>query len=171
MRWTVVVPGALLPPPIAADVLAGANAPWLLRALSRASVGEAATFESCAPHLSWLWQQFGGGGDPVTAPYALRVLDSQADPGAQCWHVDPVHFAFARDHLLVAPLDDTPGAEEAESLARHLRAALDELVPEAGARLRQSPQRPWRASRRRNRVLPPCGTRTHAGRRRSAAVR
>ena len=150
MRWTVVVPGALLPPPIAADVLAGANAPWLLQALSRASVGEAATFESCAPHLSWLWQQFGGGGDPVTAPYALRVLDSQADPGAQCWHVDPVHFAFARDHLLVAPLDDAPGAEEAESLARHLRAALDELFPEAGARLQVfgehwllTVRRPW----------------------------
>lgn len=127
MRWTVVVPGALLPSPIAADVLAGATAPWLQQALARAQTEAETTFGSGgAPHLSWLWQQFGGNGEPVTAPYALRAVDADADPGTQCWHVDPVHFAFARDHLLVAPLDEPLAADEAIALARHLRAVLHE---------------------------------------------
>lgn len=136
MRWTVVLPGGLLPAPIAVDVLAGASTPWLARALARAEAEPAAVAgDAEAPHLSWLWQQFGGQGDPVTAPYALRALDDQADPGAQCWHVDPVHFAFARDHLLVAPLDECPTPQEEEALAAQLQAALDELGAGAGPTL------------------------------------
>lgn len=136
MRWTVVVPGGLLPSPIAVDVLTGAATPWLARALARAETGAAAVADAAdAPHLSWLWQQFGGEGEPVTAPYALRALDNDADPGAQCWHVDPVHFTFARDHLLVAPLDDSLAPQEEEALAAHLQAALDELAAGAAPRL------------------------------------
>lgn len=136
MRWTVVVPGGLLPSPIAADVIAGAATPWLARALTRAQAEPAVSFDSGgATHLSWLWRQFGGGGEPVTAPYALRALDAGADLGSQCWHVDPVHFSFARDHLLVAPLDDPPAPAEEAKLAAHLQAALDELAASAGARL------------------------------------
>jgi len=129
MRWTVVVPGALLPSPIAADVLAAAAMPWLARVLARAQAEEpaGAAFPAGAPHLSWLWRQFGGVGEPVTAPYALRALDADADCAAQCWHIDPVHFAFARDHLLVAPLDDArPAPQEEEVLAGHVEAALHE---------------------------------------------
>ena len=133
MRWTVVVPGGLLPSPIAVDVLAGAATPWLARALARAGTEPAAVADSAgAPHLSWLWQQFGGRGTPVTAPYALKALDSDAGPGAQCWHVEPVHFAFARDHLLVTPLDDPPTPQEEATLATHLQAALDELAADDG---------------------------------------
>jgi hypothetical protein len=136
MRWTVVVPGALLPSAIAADVLAGAQAPWLMQVLGRAAVEPAAAVAPPgAMHFSWLWQQFGGSGEPVTAPYALRALDAGADPGAQCWHIDPVHFAFARDHLLVAPLDTSPTAEEEPVLAAHLREALGELSARASPRL------------------------------------
>jgi hypothetical protein len=135
MRWTVVVPGALLPAPIAADVLAEANAPWLKRVLPRARLDDTASADADAPHLSWLWQQFGGRGDPVTAPFALRALDGEADPGAQCWHVDPVHFAFARDHVLVAPLDEGLAPGEEIALAAHLRAALQESPGLDGARL------------------------------------
>jgi len=128
MRWTVVVPGALLPSPIAADVLAAAAMPWLARVLARAQAEPAvAAFSGGAPHLSWLWGQFGGAGDPVTAPYALHALDADADCAAQCWHIDPVHFAFARDHLLVAPLDGArPAPQEEEVLAWHVEAALHE---------------------------------------------
>ena len=136
MRWTVVVPGGLLPSPIAADVLAGAATPWLAQVLARAEAEPAAGFDSGgAPHLCWLWQQFGGAGAPVTAPYALRALDADAEPGAQCWQIDPVHFAFARDHLLVGPLDEPPQPAEEAALAAHLQAVLDELAGDAGPRL------------------------------------
>jgi hypothetical protein len=141
MRWTVVVPGALLPSPIAVDVLASAATPWLARVLARAQAEPAAAFDTTgAPHLDWLWRRFGGSGEPVTAPYALQALDAQADRGAQCWHIDPVHFAFARDHLLVTPLDDAPPADsEAALLVPHLRAALQEFA--AGAALHPHPGR------------------------------
>ncbi len=133
MRWTVVVPGALLPASIAADVLAGASVPWLARALAQGRVEPPITFDARgAPHLHWLWREFGGSGDPVTAPYVLHALAGEAMRDRQCWHIDPVHFAFARDHLLVTPLADAPLArEEAATLAPHLRAALAEV---AGAR-------------------------------------
>jgi len=151
MRWTVVVPGGLLPSPIAADVLAGAATPWLARMLARAQPEPAVTVAAGgAPHLAWLWQQFGGTGEPVTAPYALRALDDDADLGAQCWHIDPVHFAFAREHLLVAPLDDAPAPDEEAVLARHLQAALDEQAAAAAPTLHRQRghwlltlERPW----------------------------
>lgn len=151
MRWTVVVPGGLLPAPIAADVIAGAAAPWLARVLARAQAEPPVGFESgAAPHLSWLWREFGGAGEPVTAPYALRAFDEGADPGAQCWHVDPVHFTFARDHLLVSPLDEPLAPPEEDALAAHLRAALDELLTDGTATLHRhrghwllTLQRPW----------------------------
>ena len=136
MRWTVVVPGALLPSAIAADVLAAADTGWLAQALARAHSEPATRFDAgSVPHLSWLWARFGGAGEPVTAPYALRALDETADPGAQCWHVDPVHFAFARDHLLVGPVDVPPTPREDALLAAHLQAALDELAADAGPAL------------------------------------
>lgn len=133
MRWTVVVPGALLPTRIAADVVSAATMPWLKAALARAQVDDAPQTDddACAPHLHWLWRQFGGTGDPVTAPYALRALDPDADCGAQCWLADPVHFAFARDHMLVSPLDRPPSAAESDVLAGHLREALEVLGAEA----------------------------------------
>jgi hypothetical protein len=127
MRWTVVVPGALLPSPIAAEVLAAASAPWLKAALARAQAAQAERIDGGAPHLGWLWRRFGGSGESVTAPYALRALAPDADPGLQSWHIDPVHFAFARDHVLVSPLDAPPTREETDRLASHLRAALDDV--------------------------------------------
>lgn len=151
MRWTVVVPGGLLPSPIAADVLAGAAAPWLATTLGRALSEPAEAVDSgAAAHLTWLWRQFGGRGEPVTAPYALRAFDADADPGAQCWHLDPVHIAFARDHLLVTPLDEPPSPSEEACLATHLQAALDELAADAGPTLHRcggrwllTLSRPW----------------------------
>jgi len=136
MRWTVVVPGALLPAPIAADVLSAAHAGWLARVLTRAHREPPTRLDAGnAPHLSWLWSRFGGAGEPVTAPYALRALDETADAGAQCWHVDPVHFEFARDHLLVAPVDAPPTPQEVAKLALRLQAALDEHATNFGPKL------------------------------------
>jgi hypothetical protein len=137
MRWTVVVPGALLPAPIAADVLAGATVPWLARALAQGLAEPAVTPTARgAPHLQWLWRQFGGAGEAVTAPYALHALAGAIARDVQCWHIDPVHFAFARDHLLVTPLADAPPtADEANTLARHLREALQEIAADRAPRL------------------------------------
>jgi hypothetical protein len=127
MRWTVVVPGALLPSPIAAEVLAAATAPWLKAVLARAQAAAAERIDGGAPHLRWLWRRFGGSGEAITAPYALRALAPESDPNLQSWHIDPVHFAFARDHALVAPLDAPPTGAETDLLASHLRSALDEI--------------------------------------------
>jgi hypothetical protein len=136
MRWTVVVAGGLLPSPIAADVIAGAAAPWLTEALARAQAAPAESFEpGGAPHLTWLWREFGGAGEPVTAPFALRALDDAAEAGMQCWHVDPVHFTFARDHLLVSPLEQPPTPPEEAVLAAQVQAVLDEFAAEGGAKL------------------------------------
>jgi hypothetical protein len=127
MRWTVVIPGALVPASIGSDVLAAAATPWLARALSRSESGPVTVDCGSAPHLAWLWQQFGGEGEPVTAPYVLRALDADSRTDAYCWHVDLVHFAFARDHLVVTPLDEELSPEEEARLAHHLRSALREL--------------------------------------------
>ncbi|MCU0764650.1 MAG: hypothetical protein MUF32_01150 [Burkholderiaceae bacterium] len=151
MRWTVVVPGGLLPASIAADVVAGAATAGLSEVLARAQCEPAVDFDcGGATHLRWLWRRFGGTGEPVTAPYALQALDEGADRQAQCWHVDPVHFAFAREHLLLAPLDELPAPDEEAALANHLQAALDELAADAGPTLRLHPAqwlltlaRPW----------------------------
>ena len=125
MRWTVVVPGALLPAPIAADVIGAAAAPHLARLVARARIGapqSAATATAGAAHWGWLWRRFAGRDDvPVTAPYAWRALnesDLQADADdSLLWQADPVHFAVARDHVLAVPLDDADALDHAETIA------------------------------------------------------
>lgn len=133
MRWSIVVPGALVPAPIAADVIAAASLPNLARLLSRAAVDAPVTASAStqgAAHLGWLWQRFARRDDtPVSAPYALQALG--AAPGERhIWHADPVHFAFARDHMLVTTLDDLPD-DEATALAEEAGA----LLASAGASL------------------------------------
>lgn len=147
MRWFVVVPGALLPASLASDVLAGATAPRLAQRLARAARREDTTGDETArlPHLDWLWRAFGGTTrTPVTAPYAWRALNGDgmtaARPEPQLWFCEPVHFAFARDHLLVVPLADAPlDPDEAQALA----AAADEAAREAGAALRLLDRTHW----------------------------
>ncbi len=140
MRWFVVVPGALVPASLAPDLLAGAVAPHLTQRLAHAVRGEDTSGDETTrlPHLDWLWRAFAGPTRiPVTAPYAWRALngDSATNAGteSQVWFCEPVHFALARDHLLVAPLAQAPlDAAEAQALA----AVADESAREAGAALR-----------------------------------
>jgi hypothetical protein len=156
MRWTVVVPGALLPAPIAADVLGAARAPRLARLLSRAQVDAplpASAPTAGAAHWGWLWRRFSGRRDaPVTAPYAWRALDSAASPGASdaapLWQLDPLHFALALDHMLAVPLDGADALDLGETMA--LAAAADACAQRLGARVRVldrhwflAPERPW----------------------------
>jgi len=139
MHWSVVVPGALVPAPIAADVIAAARAPHLFGLVARARSADArwtSPSTQGAAHLGWLWQRFSGRDDiPVTAPYAWRALSESAAtedaPDGVLWHADPVHFALARDHMLLAALDDLDPAE-----AMALAAEADTCAGAAGARVR-----------------------------------
>ncbi len=124
MSVFVVLPGALVPASIASRLLARANAPAIERRVRRAS---AAALERVAPdgaaHRHWLWREFGGTAEPVSAPYAWRALNrasaTDVDTETPLWHADPVHFAFARDHMLVTPLhgDFSITPEESTTLA------------------------------------------------------
>jgi hypothetical protein len=138
MRWFLVAPGALVPATVAAAAPASA-APRMRLRLARATRRAALCGgESTVPHLDWLWRAFAGPTRaPVTAPYAWRALqpDDAPLPGvdSQLWFCEPVHFALARDHLLVVPLAGAaPDVAEAQALA----ATADEAAREAGAALR-----------------------------------
>jgi hypothetical protein len=141
MRWTLVVPGALVPAPIAADVIGAANAPHLARLLARARIeppqpATAATLG--AAHWGWLWQRFASRDDvPVTAPAALHALDpsdrlGDTAPGT-VWQAEPIHFAVARDHMLALPLTDADALDASEAAA--LVAAAQTCAQAAGARV------------------------------------
>ena len=125
MRWSVVVPGALVPAPLAADIIGAASMPRLARLISRSQCADAQTVHAAcegAAHLGWLWHRFSGRNSaPITAPYAWRALQTATPPSdAVLWQADPVHFAFARDHMLVTALTDlAPG--EAHALAAEAR--------------------------------------------------
>jgi len=156
MRWTVVVPGALLPAPIAADVIGAANAPALARLLARARFDAprpTSPATAGAAHWGWLWQRFSGRADaPVTAPYAWRALEAADPPGAgeaaQLWQIDPLHFAVGLDHMLAVPLEAQDALDRNESMA--LATAADACAQAFGARLRVldrhwflAPAQPW----------------------------
>lgn len=142
MRCFVVVAGALVPAPLSAAVLAEAQrqglVPQLERLLARASVHgytEMPYEFARAPHLAWMWKQFSDRDDqPVTAPYVARALSPAPLPSTQSdvlWHCDPVHIAFARDHLLLTDLTGAP-LQPAETQA---------LLPSAqGAAIEQAAQ-------------------------------
>jgi hypothetical protein len=133
MTYFVVVPGALVPASIAPHVLARAQLYRLAGRLARARVLPAQPQPSGAAHLAWLWQRFGGEGAwPITAPYAWSALQAggSPEPPGQLWHADPVHFAFARDHLLLTTLDADAAvsAEESDTLAIEAAASAAEFA-------------------------------------------
>jgi len=129
MRCFVVVPGALVPAPLAADLVGEARRqrrlPQLERLVARASVqayDALPPVAARAPQLFWTWEQFGGTGPPVSAPYVAALLAQSAVPAA-LWHCDPVHIALARDHLLVTALDDAPPTPAQDEALFHEAAA------------------------------------------------
>jgi hypothetical protein len=147
MSYFVVVPGALVPASIAPPLLARANLPLLRPRLARARPEPPQPFAGDgAAHLDWLWLQFGGtAGSPVTAPYGWHAL-MQAEHGdahaeKTLWQADPVHFAFARDHMLVTALDEEATVTDAESRALATEAAA--TAAEFGATLSAIDSRHW----------------------------
>lgn len=145
MRYVVVVPGALLPAAIAPAVSARLEHGPFARRLARGrSQVVTPSASDGAPHLAWLWSRFGGRGTPVTAPYAWRALDrhraAALSATAALWHADPVHFALARDHVLVTALTDAPpDRDETEALASQAAAA----AAECGAALHVCDEGDW----------------------------
>jgi hypothetical protein len=146
MSYFVVVPGALVPAAIAPALLARVPLPRLVRRLqhARAAPPEHVGADGAA-HRVWLWTRFGGDGTPVTAPYAWRALNRAGalDVAADqpLWHADPVHFAFARDHMLVTALDDAAALTPDEASALAADAAA--IAVEFGATLRVIDTRHW----------------------------
>lgn len=130
MRWWFCVPGALVPAEVARHAVK-ALPDDIVRVLNRASAARAVPWsESSAPHLDWLWQRFGGNGEPVIAPYLWSMLSNEPLPaGAMLWCCDPVHFALALDHMLVHALDATVTDED---LAQLMQVAA-QVATSAGA--------------------------------------
>jgi hypothetical protein len=146
MSYFVVVPGALIPESIAPQLPARAKLPRLASRLERARTEAFHPMTTQgAPHLDWLWSRFGGEGTPVSAPYAWRALNraSAIDvaPELPLWHADPVHFALARDRMLVTALDAdaAPTADESGALA----AVAAPIAAQFDATLRVIDARHW----------------------------
>lgn len=139
MLWTVVAPGALLPAPIAADVIGAARAPHLARLVRHARLAalqDATEATRGAAHWGWLWRRFGGDENaPVTAPYAWQALGAGPADGeaGTLWQAEPLHFDCARDHLLALPLAEADALQGEE--ARALAAAAQACAQSAGAQL------------------------------------
>lgn len=153
MKWFVVVPGALLPAAAASALLADAPDRGIEAAATRlararrhddetfdpAGDDDAALSASDTAALAWTWRAFGGAGAPVAAPYAWQALTG-APPSRQTWFCDPVHFAVARDHIVLMTLGDAaPDADEAAAL---IDAAGDALG-RAGATVQVAPGGRW----------------------------
>ncbi len=135
----LLLPGALLPAPLAPDVLRQASAPVLERLMRGAQAPQNQTLANSealagAAHLVWLWRVFSRqDGTPVTAPYAWAALGGH-ELATEIWRARPCHFALARDHMLLESLaDDAPSSAEIEARSAALRSA----VHEAGFLLQQ----------------------------------
>ncbi len=148
MRWFVVVPGSLVPAPLAADIVGAARqgqlSTWFSRA-TRAPDESVIDAPIGATHLAWLWRAFcGDGAIPVTAPYAWRAQSyaSAILPAddAQWWHCDPIHVDVAREHLMVGRSED---AQLTEAEADALATEADAVLREHGALLKRLRHDAW----------------------------
>lgn len=144
MSYFVVVPGALVPIAIAPKLLARTTLPHLARRLERAQAAPPQrTTAAGAAHLAWLWNRFGGQGQPVTGPYAWQALSEAGAPPTEVllWQADPIHFAFARDHMLVSALDAEAAVSAEENTLLAAEAAV--IASEFNAQLRAVDPRHW----------------------------
>lgn len=148
MRWFLVIPGGLVPAPLAADIASATRAPSLAAWFGHADRAPDESVRDAplgAAHLTWLWRAFcGEGAVPVTAPYAWHALSAASalvpDDGLQWWHCDPIHVEVTRDHLMVGRSADARLTEpEADALATE----ADAVLHEHGARLKRLRHDAW----------------------------
>ena len=135
MRWTLLVPGALVPEALAAELARAAPTPRLSHLLAQAQLAaqhHAAEADIGAAHWSWLGRTFGLDSDPpVSAPYAWQALGGIQSDVQHCWiaFCDPVHMEVGRDSVVVTDLEDAPlRAEETEELLSLAHDALREAT-------------------------------------------
>lgn len=133
MKWTLLVPGALVPEALAPDLARTGPAQRLSQLLAQVQLTakhHAAETDLGAAHWSWLARTFGLGSDPpVSAPYAWQALSGGRVEAQQYWiaFCDPVHMAVGRDSVIVTDLADAPlQPEETEGLLSLARDALCE---------------------------------------------
>jgi hypothetical protein len=148
MRWTVVIAGALVPAPLAAELCADVRAVPLL---ARGTAEPLQATDGAPAHWSWLWRALGGSGAPVSAPYFipgrpdLRRSDVPEDK-AQLWFCDPVHFAVGLDDVqvqgLAAPLTEAESGSLYELAADAAQTCGATLIA-SEARWLLRPESPW----------------------------
>jgi hypothetical protein len=133
MLLTLLVPGARVPAPLAAELAASLQAPALARRLQRADYQPATPGDAG----SWLAAQLFGcaAGQPApTAPYAWAALGGTTDPELTVWHAEPAHIAVGRDSLVLLPPDTPLDAADADALM----ASANAVLADDGARLRSA---------------------------------
>jgi hypothetical protein len=135
MHLTAVVPGSLVPAPLAAELTASLQAPTLARLLRSSSSASESTSAPGLADLTWLAREVYGVPPPApTAPYAWAALAGSHDAHPHLWQADPVHIAIGRDSLIVQDLRDAmPGEAEADALIM----AANEALRSAGCALQR----------------------------------
>jgi hypothetical protein len=154
MHFTLLVPGALVPSGWASELAQALKAPCLSARLARASLESelrAPDEMRGAAHLAWLsprifGQAVAAKSDAPTAPYAFAALSGRPPASVTLiFHADPVHFGFARDHLVVETLDDAVEDEISALLdaAKEVCAAQDVRLQRVGGHSFLSVEDPW----------------------------
>lgn len=147
----ILIPFALPPAELAADLFREIDAPALAALLARSKSEPAASrherfdeFARALPHEVWLARRFGlldrleRGGSPPVGAQMLRAMDATSGKdeatGPGTWFVlQPVHIHIARDHLV---LTDPRRLMLTETESRHLFEIAKPLFEEDGRDLR-----------------------------------
>lgn len=142
----ILLPFALPPAEMAADLLRACKTPALAMLLARAKPSTVERFDGFSrslPHEIWLARQFGLDrhmrGSPPLARSAMQGFGLQAEPGY--WFIlNPVHFHIARDHLI---LTDARHLELSETESRALFDTACTLFEEEGKTLLYGDAKTW----------------------------
>jgi hypothetical protein len=135
MHLTAVVPGSLVPAPLAAELTASLQAPTLARLLRGSSAASESTSAPGLADATWLAREVYGVPPPApTAPYAWAALVGSRDAQLHLWQADPVHIAIGRDSLIV---QDLGNAMPSEAEANALITAANETLRPAGCTLQR----------------------------------
>lgn len=142
----ILLPFALPPAEMAADLLRACKTPALAMLLARARSPRIERFDGFSrslPHEIWLARQFGLAahmdGSPPLAHAAMRRYGLPTEQG--WWFIlNPVHFHIARDHLVLTDARQL-GANEEES--RALFDAAQPLFEEEGRTLLYGDAHAW----------------------------